>query len=252
MMVVLCTISRVEGQSAYACPPGTQGWPCLRGADGKPLTVKVLFMDKNFVTTNPAAVAKVNSMGRDYFPGVTCNQNATAVPECFVFENWSGGWIGAYMQQALKDLGLNVIALTPANFSAEALQVATISDFTRCVWEVKFRHVDLCVGDFWETPERRNLVPFTAPIDSDFFTLYTILNPAVVRPPPAPKLYIIIISYHCGFRKSRPSPPPCSSPSSPPSTTPSGCSAPSPSSSPPPPSSWPRAPSPRATVRSMS
>ena len=55
------------------------------------MTIRVLFMDKAFVTSNPAAVAKVNSMGKQYTPGATCDSPATAVPECFVFDNWNGG-----------------------------------------------------------------------------------------------------------------------------------------------------------------
>jgi hypothetical protein len=192
VMGVACILSTVEGQGQYDCPPTNSKWPCLRGTDGKPLTVRVLYMDKAFVTSNPAAVAKVTSMGKSYVPGTTCDNEKTAVPECFVFENWNGGWVGAYMNQVLLDLGVNVIALTKANFSAEARNVSTASSFTRCVWDVKFGKVDLCVGDFWETPERRNLTPFTAPIDSDFFTLYTTLNASAVKPPFDPQMFLSI------------------------------------------------------------
>jgi hypothetical protein len=152
-----------------------------------------MYMDKAFVTSNPAAVAKVNSMGKDYIPGTTCDGDKTAVPECFEFENWKGGWVAAYMHQALKDLGVDVIALTRANFSAEAKSVDTNSSFTRCVHEVRLGKVDLCVGDFWETPQRRNLAPFTAPIDSDFFTLYTTVNASAERNKPFdPQMFLKI------------------------------------------------------------
>ena len=107
------------------------------------MTIRVLFMDKAFVTSNPAAVAKVNSMGKQYTPGATCDSPATAVPECFVFDNWNGGWVGAFMHQVLKNLGVNVIAMTKANFSTAALNVNTASSFTRCVWDVRFQNVDL-------------------------------------------------------------------------------------------------------------
>ena len=56
------------------------------------------------------------------------------------------------MNQALKDLGVNVIAMTKANFSAAAKKAPTGSSFTRCVWDVKYGNVDLCIGDFWSTP----------------------------------------------------------------------------------------------------
>jgi hypothetical protein len=193
MMLMFCIFATVEGQGQYDCPPTNPKWPCLRGADNNPLTVRVLFMDKAFVTSNPAAVAKVNSLGKDYVPATTCDKTETAVPECFEFENWNGGWVGAYMHQVLKDLGVKVIAMTKANFSAKAMSVNTSSSFTRCVHEVKFGNVDLCVGDFWETPERRNLAPFTAPIDSDFFTLYTTLNEsAKANPPFDPQMFLNI------------------------------------------------------------
>jgi hypothetical protein len=181
-------------QNSYACPPGTKGWPCLRNTNGDPLTIKVVFMDKAFVTSNPAAVAKVNSLGRNYIPGTTCDRPDLAVPECFIFENWNGGWVGAFMQKVLKDLGVNVIAMTKANFSAAAVNISTPSSFTRCVWDVKFGNVDLCVGDFWETPERRNLTAFTAAIDSDSFTLYTTMNQSAILPAFNPRMFMAIFA----------------------------------------------------------
>ena len=41
----------------------------------------------------------------------------------------------------------------------------------RCVWEVVLGKVDLCVGDFWETTERRQLSTMTASLDIDVFSL---------------------------------------------------------------------------------
>ena len=149
-------------------------------------------MDKAFVTSNPTAVAKVNSLGKPYVPGSTCDSPSTAVPECFVFDNWNAGWVGAYMHQAISDLGVKVIAMTKANFSAAALNVSTASSFTRCVWDVKFGNADLCVGDFWETPERRNLTPFTAAIDSDAFNLFTLQNQSSIEPPFDPSMFLKI------------------------------------------------------------
>ena len=98
------------------------------------------------------------------------------------------------MFQVLKDLGVNVIAMTKANFSAAAKSVVTASSFTRCVWDVHFGNVDLCVGDFWETPERRNLSTFTAAIDSDAFTLFTTLNTGATIPPFTQDQFLLIFS----------------------------------------------------------
>ena len=183
-----------SAQSSFACPPGSKGWPCLRDSNGNPRTIRVIFMDKAFVTANPTAVAKVNAMGKSYIPGTTCDSAATAVPECFVFDNWNGGWVGAFMHQALTDLGVNVVAMTKANFSAAAKKISTPSSFTRCVWDVKFGNADLCVGDFWETPERRNLTAFTAAIDSDAFVLYTTLNQSATLPPFNPNMFLAIFA----------------------------------------------------------
>jgi hypothetical protein len=36
---------------------------------------------------------------------------------------------------------------------------------------VKLGHVDICVGDFWETTERRQLAPMTASMAIDIFQL---------------------------------------------------------------------------------
>ena len=39
------------------------------------------------------------------------------------------------------------------------------------MWEVALGNVDLCVGDFWETAERRQLAPMSASLDVDIFSL---------------------------------------------------------------------------------
>jgi hypothetical protein len=133
---------------ASECPEGSRwAWPCLREIDGSAVTLRVMYMDKPFVVTNPAAQAKVASLGRSYL--LACDDPAMAVPECFDFENWNGGWIGSYMHQVLKDLNVTVVAMTRANFSEQAMNVTTDSSFTRCVWELNFRNIDLCVGSFW-------------------------------------------------------------------------------------------------------
>ncbi len=103
-------------------------------------------------------------------------------------------------------LGLKKIqAMTSINFtSATDPKNATSvykgsSSFTRCVWEVSLGNVvsrnlpplaavrsadskrpwpqDLCVGDFWETQERRSIATFTTAIDVDRFMLVTTVLP---------------------------------------------------------------------------
>lgn len=74
----------------------------------------------------------------------------------------------ASSDRILTSLGVNIVAMTRANFSAEsAAQYTGVSSFTRCVYEVKVGKVDLCVGDFWEMPERRRLAPFTSSVALD-------------------------------------------------------------------------------------
>lgn len=69
---------------------------------------------------------------------------------------------------------MNVTALTKANFSHEVSEYYKGgSSYTKCVWEVYLGNVDLCVGDFWETDERRRIAMFTSALDSDYFKLGT-------------------------------------------------------------------------------
>jgi hypothetical protein len=98
------------------------------------------------------------------------------------------------MNQALTDMGVNVVVLTKANFSAAAMAAPTSSSFTRCVWDVKYGNVDLCIGDFWSTPERRNLSSFTTAIDSDSFNLFTTLNTSAIPPPFDPQQFLAIFA----------------------------------------------------------
>jgi hypothetical protein len=119
----------------------------LTVGNGQPATLRVLYIEKAFVVSNPLAQKKIESLGRTYIQ--SCDDPALAVPECFQFENWKGGWIGSYMHRALKDLNLNVVAMTRANFSQAAMQIATDSSSTRCVWELQLGNVDMCVGSYW-------------------------------------------------------------------------------------------------------
>jgi hypothetical protein len=47
------------------------------------------------------------------------------------------------------------------------------SSFTRCVYEIVYDKVDICIGDFWETTERRKLSSFTSALMQDTFRLIT-------------------------------------------------------------------------------
>ena len=133
---------------AFTCKSGSPyTWPCLINNNGSPLTLRIMYIDKPFVVTNPAAQLKIAAFGRQYLN--SCDDPELAVPECFNFENWNGGWIGAFMHRVLKDLNVNVIAMTRANLSSAALQTVTDSNSTRCVWEVYFGTVDMCIGSYW-------------------------------------------------------------------------------------------------------
>ena len=78
------------------------------------------------------------------------SQAHSAVPECFVAENWYEGWVGGSMVSVFKRAGLDVVAMTPVNFSSASKEAYNgSSSFTRCAWEVQLGNVDICVGDFW-------------------------------------------------------------------------------------------------------
>eukprot|EP00286_Rhodomonas_abbreviata_P025844 CAMPEP_0181313226 /NCGR_PEP_ID=MMETSP1101-20121128/14134_1 /TAXON_ID=46948 /ORGANISM="Rhodomonas abbreviata, Strain Caron Lab Isolate" /LENGTH=494 /DNA_ID=CAMNT_0023420163 /DNA_START=273 /DNA_END=1753 /DNA_ORIENTATION=+ len=129
-----------------------------------------MYMDSSKTVENKAAQAAAQAKGIEY----NCDDPKLAVPECFVAANWNGGWVGEMTHKILTSLGVNVIALTRANFSQEVFQVYEgSSSFTRCVYEVRLENVDLCVGDFWETNERRRVSPFTSAFDLDTMTLLT-------------------------------------------------------------------------------
>ena len=167
-----------RGQELYSCAPGSKNWPCFKDANGQAETLRVIFIDQSYVTTNRKLTS---NLGINYAFGNTCDDQISAPPECFVFDNWNGGWIGAFMNQVLSNMGLNIVAMTPANFSDITKNISD-SRYTRCVWEVKLGNADLCVGDFWSTSALRNLSVLTSSIDSDEFTLYTTINPSVLPP----------------------------------------------------------------------
>ena len=48
------------------------------------------------------------------------------------------------------------------------------SMFTACVHDVQNGLLDLCVGDFWLTPERLELAPFTTPVTLEHLHLFAV------------------------------------------------------------------------------
>ncbi len=97
----------------------------------------------------------------------------------------------------------DIVAMTTLNFTSatDPKNASSVykgsSPFTRCVWEVRLGNAvrfpptfpnvlsgvtlatpqDLCVGDFWETQERRSITSFTTAIAVDKFQLVTLLRP---------------------------------------------------------------------------
>jgi hypothetical protein len=45
--------------------------------------LKIVYLDKQFVTVNQAAIATIRSFGRPYVFASTCESDLTAVPEWF-------------------------------------------------------------------------------------------------------------------------------------------------------------------------
>lgn len=129
-----------------------------------------MFFDSAAVVENPTAVAAAAAAGRDY----SCDDIRLAVPECFIARNWDQGWVGELFATITNNLGANVVAMTRANFTAASSQIYKgASSYTRCVWEVNRGMVDICIGDFWETNERRGIAPFSSSFDLDTMRLLT-------------------------------------------------------------------------------
>ena len=105
--------------------------------------------------------------------GAECSDASTAVAACFRWRSWRGGWVGSTLHRVLTELAPpEIVAMTPANFSAASRTVYRGgSAYTRCVHEIRLDNVDVCVGAFWETPERRRLAPFTSQMFADHMRL---------------------------------------------------------------------------------
>jgi hypothetical protein len=91
--------------------------------------VRAMFLFAADATENPAAPGNGN----------LCDNAATATPECFRWQNWTSGWVGATVHRIFTELNPpEIIAMTRANFSDEVYNVYTGgSSFTRCVHEIR-------------------------------------------------------------------------------------------------------------------
>eukprot|EP00291_Cryptomonas_curvata_P029309 CAMPEP_0172208410 /NCGR_PEP_ID=MMETSP1050-20130122/34448_1 /TAXON_ID=233186 /ORGANISM="Cryptomonas curvata, Strain CCAP979/52" /LENGTH=649 /DNA_ID=CAMNT_0012887981 /DNA_START=237 /DNA_END=2183 /DNA_ORIENTATION=- len=142
-------------------------------------------MDERFNVENHAAQSAAAQKNIAY----SCDDVELAQAECFVASNWRSGWVGALMGAVFDDLGLkeeNIEAMTKANFSVDTdpknqngVYFGGGSSFTRCIMELTLDHVDICLGAFWETPQRRSLVSFTTAMLVDQMKLMTIPDPRV-------------------------------------------------------------------------
>eukprot|EP00277_Geminigera_cryophila_P041526 CAMPEP_0173098872 /NCGR_PEP_ID=MMETSP1102-20130122/35075_1 /TAXON_ID=49646 /ORGANISM="Geminigera sp., Strain Caron Lab Isolate" /LENGTH=514 /DNA_ID=CAMNT_0013991623 /DNA_START=199 /DNA_END=1743 /DNA_ORIENTATION=+ len=64
------------------------------------------------------------------------------------------------------------LTITPAEFAtAQSKKIFPGSSFTACVFDVKVGNVDLCISDFWVTPERMGMSNFLSPFSQDVFYL---------------------------------------------------------------------------------
>jgi hypothetical protein len=137
---------------------------CLFTEEGTLRPIIAMFMDDESTCHNPTAAKLLENRGLTLD---ACNFRKTAIPECFVADNWDSGWICQVTHGIFRDMGLPVIAKTQANSTVPLSVYSGSSAYTRCVYEVKTQAVDVCIGNFWETAERRALVPFTTAIDVD-------------------------------------------------------------------------------------
>ena len=111
-------------------------------------------------TIDPATGCEVPSIARN-------------IPECFEASNWNEGWVCEPMREVLRALGAKLIVFTPANNTVSQTEYSGSSSYTRCVYMIKQGEADICVSDFWETTERRNLASFSSAIAEDYVQLVT-------------------------------------------------------------------------------
>lgn len=165
MLAVLLTTQSVEGQEDRLIEK-------LVEEDGTPKTMTAMFLYVGAICENKKAAEALAAKGKTMS---ACDDEKEAVPECFVAENWNGGWICEVTSRIFNNMGVKTIAKTRANFTQASadLYPSLVSSYTRCVYEIRAGNVDICVADFWETASRRKLVAYTAAFDQDTQRLVT-------------------------------------------------------------------------------
>lgn len=172
LAIVACLISEVLGQTPAPAnttavsttpPPASDTYAC-KNCIYRP--VRAMYLYSGDTTENMAAPGN----------GSMCDDPATATRECFEWKNWNSGWVGALLANVFAELNPpEIIAMTRANFSEEVYDVYTGgSSYTRCVYEIRLDNVDVCVGDFWETEQRRKLVPFSSQMLGDSMNIVSV------------------------------------------------------------------------------
>lgn len=78
-----------------------------------------------------------------------------------------------FVQQILLEMRVPAEVLSYRQLSASSAALYA-SEYSRCAHDVSLGHLDLCIGDFWDTPERRKKkVTFSNTVYSEAFYLYT-------------------------------------------------------------------------------
>lgn len=171
MMMIPLTLRRALFLFLFLCVlPGSQGqvnesvFFACKNCINQP--IRVMFLH------SPLFMENYDAPGN----GGGCGNADSATQECFIWDKWNDGFIGATVARILKELNPpKIVAMTVANFSADVYSVYTGgSSFTRCVHEIRLGNVDMCAGNFWETVERRRLAPFSSHIFTDSIKLTTL------------------------------------------------------------------------------
>uniref|UniRef100_A0A7S0WG46 Ionotropic glutamate receptor C-terminal domain-containing protein n=1 Tax=Hemiselmis tepida TaxID=464990 RepID=A0A7S0WG46_9CRYP len=88
---------------------------------------------------------------------------------------WKGwhGWMVDIVNSLIFTMEppMNVDFVEPT-WSTEQSRSLFSSSWTACVHDVALGRVDICVGDFWMTPQRLNMAQFLPPFSSDKFYLF--------------------------------------------------------------------------------
>ena len=90
----------------------------------------------------------------------------------------AGQKAGSYVKFMQRLASENSFTFTEQPLSATSRALYPRSSFTACVHEVAIGNVDLCVGNFWITTERRLLGAMTHSVTSDDFYLVTLRRKA--------------------------------------------------------------------------